>query len=171
MLLYSLVTATIFFRGGFLLATIFVSFLSFRFKINNHMPYKVIDIEGIGPNYAAKLEQQGIATTSDLLEKGGTKKGRASLAEATGLPESLILTWVNHSDLHRIKGVAGQFSELLEAAGVDTVKEFATRNAENLHTKLVETNNQFGLSGKVPSAEALQAMIEQAKTLEQKVFH
>ena len=135
------------------------------------MPYKVIDIEGIGSNYAAKLETQGIKTTTDLLEKGGTKKGRATIAEATGLPENLIITWVNHADLHRIKGVAGQFAELLEAAGVDTVKEFATRNAENLHAKLVETNEKFGLSGRVPSAESLTEMIAEAKTLEQKVFH
>lgn len=135
------------------------------------MAYKVTDIEGVGPNYAAKLEAQGIFTTDDLLEKGGTKKGRTDIASSTGLPESLILTWVNHSDLHRIKGVAGQFAELLEAAGVDTVKEFATRNAENLFAKLTETNEKFGLSGRVPSADSLSEMIAQAKTLEQKVFH
>jgi predicted flap endonuclease-1-like 5' DNA nuclease len=152
-----------------LISILFLSYLSILKQIV--MPYKIIDIEGVGPNYAAKLEQQGISTTSDMLAKAGTKKERVALAAATGLPESLILTWVNHSDLHRIKGIAGQFSELLEAAGVDTVKEFATRNAENLHAKLVETNDKFGLSGKVPSADALQAMIEQAKTLEQKVFH
>ncbi len=135
------------------------------------MSYKVIDIEGIGSNYAAKLEAHGIKTTTDLLEKGGTKKGRATLAAATGLPENLIITWVNHADLHRINGVASQFAELLEAAGVDTVKEFATRNAENLHAKLVETNEKFGLSGRVPSTESLTEMIAEAKTLEQKVFH
>jgi predicted flap endonuclease-1-like 5' DNA nuclease len=135
------------------------------------MGYKVIDIEGVGPNYAAKLEAQEIFTTDDLLEKGGTKKGRSEIANATGLPESLILTWVNHSDLHRIKGVAGHFSELLEAAGVDTVKEFATRNAENLFAKLTETNEKFGLSGRVPSVDSLTEMIAQAKSLEQKVFH
>jgi hypothetical protein len=135
------------------------------------MPYKIIDIEGIGPNYAARLEAQGIRTVSDLLEKGGTKKGRAIIAELTGLPENLIITWVNHADLHRIKGVAGQFAELLEAAGVDTVIEFATRNPGNLHVKLVETNEKFGLSGRVPSVESLKEMIEEAKTLGQKVFH
>lgn len=135
------------------------------------MPYKIIDIEGIGPNYAARLEAQGIRTVSDLLEKGGTKKGRATIADSTGLPENLIITWVNHADLHRIKGVAGQFAELLEAAGVDTVIEFATRNADNLHNKLVETNEKFGLSGRVPSLESLKEMIEEAKTLGQKVFH
>ena len=135
------------------------------------MAYKVTDIEGIGPNYAAKLGALAIFTTDDLLAQGSTKKGRTAIVEITGIPENLVLTWVNHADLHRIKGVAAQFSELLEAAGVDTVKEFATRNAENLHIKLVETNEKFGLSGKVPSAQTLTAMIAEAKTLEPKVFH
>lgn len=135
------------------------------------MSYKVIDIEGIGPNYAARLETMAIFTTDDLLAQGSTKKGRVGISEVTGLPESLILTWVNHADLHRITGVAGQTAELLEAAGVDTVKELAHRNAENLHAKLVETNEQFGLTGKVPSAEKLAEMIAEAKTLEQRVFH
>lgn len=135
------------------------------------MAYNVIDIEGIGPTYAEKLGSTGIKTTGDLLEKGGSKSGRSQIAAATGIPESLILTWVNHADLFRIKGIAGQFSELLEAAGVDTVKEFATRNAENLHKKLMATNEQFGLSGKVPAVESLQEMIDQAKTLDAKISH
>ncbi|MFN4285153.1 MAG: DUF4332 domain-containing protein [Lacibacter sp.] len=135
------------------------------------MTYKIIDIEGIGPNYAAKLEEQGVHTTTDLLNVAGTKKGRQQLATATGIPESLILTWVNHADLCRINGIAGQFAELLEAAGVDTVKELAHRNAANLHQKLFETNEKFGLTGKIPSAEQLQKMIDQAATLEPRVFH
>ena len=106
-----------------------------------------------------------------MLHHAGTKKGRVSLAEATGIPESLILTWVNHADLFRIKGVAGQFAELLEAAGVDSVKAFAQRNAANLHEKLVETNERFNLSGRVPSADTLKDMISQAKLLEPRVSH
>jgi hypothetical protein len=121
--------------------------------------------------YAERLHKQDILTSEDLLEKGGTKKGRQTLAAAADIPESLILTWVNHADLFRIKGVAGQFSELLEAGGVDTVKEFAVRNAENLHSKLVETNEKFGLSGKVPSVDSLKDMIEQAKKLDSKISH
>ena len=135
------------------------------------MSYPVIDIEGIGETYAAKLEQHGIKRTQDLLLKAGRKAGREILAAATKIPESLILTWVNHADLFRISGIAGQTAELLEAAGVDTVKELGTRNPENLHTKLTEVNQQYGLSGKVPSAESLEAMIAEAKTLDQKVFH
>jgi predicted flap endonuclease-1-like 5' DNA nuclease len=135
------------------------------------MSYKVIEIEGIGPNYAEKLNGLGIETTGDLLERGRTKKGREQIAAQTGIPESLVLTWVNHADLFRIRGVAAQFAELLEAAGVDTVKEFATRNAENLHQKLAETNEQYGLSGRVPSVESLKEMIAFAKTLEPKISH
>lgn len=135
------------------------------------MAYTITDIEGIGATYGEKLTAHGIKTTDDLLEKGGSKKGREAIAAASGLPESLILTWVNHADLFRIKGVAGQFSELLEAAGVDTVKEFATRNAENLHTKLTETNQKMGLSGRVPSLDSLKEMIAHAKTLAPKVSH
>jgi predicted flap endonuclease-1-like 5' DNA nuclease len=136
-----------------------------------HMPYNVVEIEGIGETYAAKLGQVGVKTTDDLLEMGGTKKQREELAASSGLPESLILTWVNHADLFRIKGIAGQFSELLEAAGVDSVVELSTRNAANLHQKLIQTNEQFGLSGRVPSEEELSDMIEFAKGLERKVFH
>ncbi|CAN5716953.1 hypothetical protein BH10BAC3_BH10BAC3_17300 [soil metagenome] len=135
------------------------------------MPYKITDIEGIGETYAARLHAQQIFTTDDLLTNCGTKKGRETVAEAAAIPESLVLTWVNHADLMRIKGIAGQFSELLEAAGVDTVKELAQRNAENLHAKMLETNEKFGLSGSVPATAALQAMIDEAKTLDQKIFH
>lgn len=135
------------------------------------MPYKIIDIEGIGETYGARLNKEGIKTTSDLLKVAGTKKGREKLAAATHLPESLILTWVNHADLMRIKGIAGQFSELLEAAGVDSVMELKRRNAENLHAKLIQVNEEFDLSGKVPSVHELEAMINEAKTMDQAVFH
>lgn len=139
-------------------------------KINT-MSYKIIDLEGVGPVYAEKLNAAGIKTTDDLLTAGGTKAGRKKLADDTGIDDGKILTWVNHSDLHRLDGVAGQFSELLEAAGVDTVKEFSTRNAANLEAKMIEVNEAKKLTGRVPSAEKLQKMIDQAKTLEQKVFH
>jgi len=143
--------------------------------LNHHfyltLPYNVIDIAGIGTNYAEKLQTIGISSTDDLLEKGGTKRGREAIAEKTGIPESLVLTWVNHADLFRIRGVAGQFAELLEAAGVDSVKEFASRNAENLRIKLAEVNDEFGLSGKIPSSESLKEMIEFAKKLESKISH
>jgi predicted flap endonuclease-1-like 5' DNA nuclease len=103
---------------------------------------QIEDIEGIGPQYAEKLKGAGISTVEKLLETGATSKGRDELATKTGINSKSILTWVNHGDLCRIKGVAGQFSELLEAAGVDTVPELAQRNAENLQTAMAKTNDE-----------------------------
>ena len=127
------------------------------------MTYKIIDIEGIGPVYAEKLKAAGINTDGDLLEKCAKPAGRK---EATGISPKLILTWTNHCDLMRINGVGPQFSELLEAAGVDTVKEFRHRNAENLTAKLVEINEAKNLCNRVPSVKEVEKMIEQAKELE-----
>ena len=90
------------------------------------MDYKIIDIEGIGDVYAQKLIAAGINKVSELLEKCAAPKGRKELAEATGISEKLILKWTNHADLFRINGVGPQFAELLEAAGVDTVRSSVT---------------------------------------------
>ncbi len=129
------------------------------------MAYKIIDVEGIGPVYAAKLEAAGIKTTDDYLEKCATPAGRKSLAEQTEISPKLILTWANHADLFRINGIAGQFAELLEAAGVDTVKELKHRVPANLHPKLVEINEQKNLCNRVPSLSELEKMVAQAKEL------
>jgi len=135
------------------------------------MSYKIDEIEGIGEAYAEKLRAAGIATTEALLEKGATKKGREAISEETGISEKLILKWVNHADLFRIKGVAGQFAELLEAAGVDTVKEFRHRVAANLQPKLVEVNEQRNLCNRVPAVSEIEKMIAQAKELEPMVTY
>ncbi|WP_289770519.1 DUF4332 domain-containing protein [uncultured Duncaniella sp.] len=129
------------------------------------MSYKISQIEGIGEAYARQLEAVGVNTVEQLLEKCSSKKGRTLLADETGISEKLILKWTNHADLFRIKGVAGQFAELLEAAGVDTVKEFRHRVASNLHMKLVEINDVRNICNRVPSVFELERMIVQAKEL------
>ena len=135
------------------------------------MDYNIIDIEGVGEVYAAKLTAAGINKVSELLEKCAAPKGRKELAEQTEIPEKLILRWTNHADLFRINGVGPQFSELLEAAGVDTVKEFRHRVAENLQPKLVEINEQRHICGRVPAVSEVQKMIDQAKELEPKMTY
>lgn len=129
------------------------------------MSYKIEQIEGIGGTYADKLRAAGIDTTEQLLEKCATRKGRDDVAEATGISAKLILRWTNHADLFRIKGVAGQFAELLEAAGVDTVKELRHRVATNLQPRLEEVNLEKNLCNRVPSVAEVQKMIDQAKEL------
>jgi predicted flap endonuclease-1-like 5' DNA nuclease len=129
------------------------------------MNYKIIDIEGIGAVYAEKLKAAGIDTAGQLLEKGATPKGRKELEEATSISGKLILRWVNHADLYRVNGVGPQFAELLEASGVDTVKEFRHRNAANLAAKMQEVNEEKKLTRRVPTEAELQKMIDEATTL------
>jgi len=126
---------------------------------------KLTKIEGIGEFYAQKLREAGIATTQALLEKGATPKGRQEIAEKTDISEKLILEWVNHVDLFRIKGVGEEYSDLLEEAGVDTVPELAQRNAENLHQKLVAVNQEKKLVRQLPAQTQVSDWIEQAKRL------
>ena len=135
------------------------------------MTYKIIDIQGIGPVYAEKLIGIGIETVDQLLEKGADAKGRQAIEEATGIRHDLVLTWVNHADLFRVKGIGPQFAELLEAAGVDTVKELRNRNAANLAAKMAEVNEEKHLTRRTPVEKEIQKFIDIAKELEPKVTH
>ena len=135
------------------------------------MTYKIIDIQGIGPVYAEKLTAIGIETVDQLLEKGADAKGRQAIEEATGIRHDLVLTWVNHADLFRVKGIGPQFAELLEAAGVDTVKELRNRNAANLAAKMAEVNEEKHLTRRTPVEKEIQKFIDIAKELEPKVTH
>ncbi len=132
---------------------------------------KVDAIEGIGPAFAEKLKAASIADTDTLLEKGCTRAGRKEIAEQTGIGESQILKWVNMADLFRIKGVAGEYAELLECAGVDTVKELGTRNAENLAKKMAEVNEEKNLTRRLPPPSMVEDWVSQAKSLPGKVTH
>ncbi len=130
------------------------------------MSYKIAEIEGIGERYTLTLEMAGIRTTDDLLHRASSARKRDQLSDETGISPKLILKWANHADLFRIKGVASQFAELLEAAGVDTIKEFRHRVAANLQPRLVEINEQKHLCHRVPSLSEVERMIEQAKELQ-----
>ncbi len=129
------------------------------------------EVEGIGPAYADKLREAGVATTDTLLERGCDRKGRQALAEATGISDSQILRWVNQVDLFRIDGVGEQYAELLEAAGVDSVPELAQRNAASLQAKLAEANAARNLVRQVPVESQVARWIEEAKALPRVVTH
>lgn len=132
---------------------------------------KIIDVEGIGPKYAKDLQNVGVRTTNRLLKDGATKKGRIELAAKTGITEKLILEWVNLADLMRIKGVGEEYSDLLEEAGVDSVKELRNRRADNLYTAMVETNNKKNLVRQIPSQSQVESWVAQAKKLDPVITH
>ena len=134
--------------------------------------YKISDIEGIGPKYAEKLMEAKIRSVYALLKAGASKSGRKALAKETGIDETLILKWVNMADLYRVQGVGSEYAELLEKAGVDTVKELRNRNANNLHAKMVEVNSSGrALVRQLPGLKSVQKWVEHAKKLDPMVSY
>jgi predicted flap endonuclease-1-like 5' DNA nuclease len=126
---------------------------------------KLTKIEGIGAEYAKKLKDAGVTTLEALLEQGKTPGGRKTVAEKTGLGKGLILKWVNRADLFRIRGIGEEYSDLLEAAGVDTVPELAQRNPESLHQKMLAVNEEKRLVRRPPTQAQVQNWVKQAKAL------
>lgn len=128
-------------------------------------------IEGIGVKNATVLRKAHIRTTEALLKAAATRKGRKDLAEATGISEHAILEWVNRADLFRVKGVGEEYSDLLEASGVDTVKELRTRNAASLLAKMTEINEQKRLVRRLPTESMVGRWVSYAKTLAPIIEH
>ncbi|MFC1878443.1 DUF4332 domain-containing protein [Chloroflexota bacterium] len=126
---------------------------------------KLDKVEGIGPVYAEKLQAAGIGTTAVLLKEGGSAKGRKAIAKNTGVSEKLILEWVNHVDLFRVKGVGEEYADLLEEAGVDTVVELSKRSPGNLHEKMTAVNAEKKLVRQLPAKSQVEAWVAHAKEL------
>ena len=123
-------------------------------------------IEGIGPVYAEKLAKAGVFTTEALLKAGATRQGRKDLAAKSGLTDHQVLEWVNRADLMRVKGVGEEYSDLLEASGVDTVRELRNRNSKNLFNKMLEVNAEKSLVRRTPTESMVEDWVSQAKKLE-----
>ncbi len=135
--------------------------------------YNLVQIEGIGPANSNKMKSAKVLTTATLLKKGSTPKGRKELAQQTGISQAVILKWVNMADLFRVKGIGKQYSELLEKAGVDTVKELRTRTPENLAAALAKANEAGGrrLVRQLPGLKRLRTWVNAAKKLAPAVFY
>lgn len=123
-------------------------------------------IEGIGHRQATSLRKARIRTVEALLKKGSTRKGRHDIATETQIDEKLILEWVNRADLMRVRGVGEEYSDLLEATGVDTVKELRRRNAGNLLAAMVEVNDTQRSVRRLPTEAMVQRWVDHAKELE-----
>lgn len=123
-------------------------------------------IQGIGEVYAEKLRTADIQTVADLLDRAKTPAGRTELSETTGFSTDTIRDWANMADLMRINGVGGQYAELLEKSGVDTIKELRNRNAENLVGKMEAVNTEKNLVNRTPSLDEVTKWIEEANELD-----
>lgn len=132
---------------------------------------KLADIEGIGPTYAEKLKACGVNTQAQLLEKGAKPSGRKALVDESGISKALILKWINRADLARVKGIGGEYADLLEFSGVDTVPELAQRNVANLHKKMTEVNEEKNLVRSLPSESQVTKWVEQAKGMERAIYY
>ena len=130
-------------------------------------------VEGIGKKYQKQLQKIGISTMEALLKEGATRKGRNRIAKESGITVKLILEWVNHADLFRVKGVGEEYADLLEASGVDTVVELGKRVPENLHAKMVEVNSKGKkkLVRQLPGINQVKAWVKQAKKLKRVITH
>ena len=130
-------------------------------------------VEGIGKKYQRQLQKVGIMTTDALLKEGATRKGRNRIAKESGITAKLILEWVNHADLYRIKGVGEEYADLLEASGVDTVVELGKRVPENLLAKMAAVNSKGKkkLVRQLPGIKQVKAWVRQAKRLKRVVSH
>lgn len=132
---------------------------------------KLTTIEGIGPAGATKLAKAKVGSTTTLLARGGTAKGRKELAAASGVSEKVLLEWVNRADLMRVRGVGEEYSDLLEAAGVDSVPELATRKPANLLEAMATVNAKKKLVRQLPTLNKVTAWVAHAKKLPKAVSH
>ena len=129
------------------------------------MAKTIESIEGIGVAKGRSLRACGCHSVAKLLELGATRAGRKKLAAKSGISERQILKAVNQADLFRISGIASQYAELLEAAGVDTVKELRNRRPETLAAKLHTVNEARRLVRQVPALSKVKDWVRQAKSL------
>src|ERR1700675_563626 len=124
------------------------------------MSYPITDIDGIAGEVAATLKSAGIRSTDGLLEAARTVKGRKTLSEKTGFDEKRLLCWANVADRMRIKGISKEYADLLQAAGVDTVKELKYRNPSNLAKAMADANKRRKMVRLLPSEKVVGRWIE-----------
>jgi predicted flap endonuclease-1-like 5' DNA nuclease len=135
------------------------------------MSYSITDINGIGPLAAEKLKKVGIRTAAKLLEAAKSAKGRKTLAAEIGVDEKTILRWANLVDRMRIKGVGEDYAQLLQAVGVDTVKELKHRNVAKLASAMREANKKNKLVRLLPSEGRVRRWVDHAKQLPLKITY
>lgn len=129
------------------------------------MTYKIEQIEGIGPHFAERLATAGVRTSDDLLTKCASEEGRRMLEMRTGISEGQLTTWTHQADLMRVNGIGSEFSQLLEASGIETVQELGMRKPENVVHLLDRVNEEKHLTRVVPPLKTVSKWVERARRM------
>jgi len=135
------------------------------------MTYPITDIDGIDAEAAVILKSVGIRSTGRLLEAAQTVRGRKMLSIKTGFDEKQLLAWANVADRMRVRGISKEYAGLLQAAGVDTVKELKYRNPSNLARAMADANKRRKMVTMLPSEKVVGHWIENAKKLQIKITY
>ena len=127
--------------------------------------YKIAEIEGIGTQFGHQLMASGVNTSKDLMDKCGTVDKMEQLAQATGISTKQLTTWLHQADLMRVSGIGPEFGQLLERSGVESVRELATRNPENITHLLARVNAEKRLTRAVPALKTVTSWVDRAKSM------
>lgn len=135
------------------------------------MTYKIEQIEGIGPHFAERLASAGIHTSNDLLTKCASDEGRRNVEMRTGISVAQLTTWAHQADLMRVSGIGSEFGQLLEAAGIETVKELGMRTPENVVNLLDRVNEEKKLTRAIPALKTVSKWVDRARHMEPMLTH
>ncbi len=135
------------------------------------LDYPIEEIRGIAGSEAKALRDAGCGTTPAFLTAAAGRADRTALAQKTGVAAETVLKLANRADLMRVRGIGTKWGDLLEHAGIDTVKELATRRPENLHAKLKESNGAKSIVQALPNAGDCAGWVDQAKGLEPRLTY
>ena len=130
----------------------------------------VIEIEGIGPEYAEDLKKIGIKTTEDL-----RNASILEIAELSGISTKLLYKWQCQADLFRVRRAAEEYTNLLFNMEIETVKELSRQKAGRLYQKVKKFTDEaeekpgwHGDVNKMPSKNDVKTWIKHAKEIVKK---
>jgi nucleotidyltransferase/DNA polymerase involved in DNA repair len=127
---------------------------------------RIDEVAGVGQKDATKLRKAGVKTSGGLIDLAATRRGRTELSSKTGIPPRELQAWVHHADLLRVKGVGGEYAELLVAAGVETVRDLRRRNPTALVAKILSMNGSDKVVKRLPTESMVTGWIDSAKSVE-----
>lgn len=132
---------------------------------------RIDEIRTLPHRDATRLRKVGVRTTDSLLKRAATRSGRAQLSDETDISTADILEWVNYADLMRVKGIGGEYAELLMICGISTVRELRRRNGVALTAKIQNVNEKKDLVKRLPTEVMVATWIDRASELDVLVRH